>query len=289
VLFTKRIITDTERNRPESGIYRIDSPLKLIAGILTICVSAFYMLALNAQTITSNQTGTHDGYFYSFWSDGGGGSVTMTLGPAGNYSVQWSEVNNFFVGKGWETGGRRAVHYTLNAFEPGVNSYVGVFGWTSDPYIEYYIIDNWSEWRPNGGAVLGTVTTDGGTYDISKRTVSKPDQYYEVYWSVRQEKRTSGTITTGNHFDAWAAQGMDLGEFGYMILATEGYQSTGYSNVTVSGEGGNLCEVCNWYGYILPLCENRNHGWGWENGQTCVGSSSCEAVGGASVEEVECQ
>ena len=42
-------------------------------------------------TLVSPGTGTHNGFFYSFWTDGKG-SVTYDNGPAGSYSTRWSNV-----------------------------------------------------------------------------------------------------------------------------------------------------------------------------------------------------
>lgn len=96
-----------------------------------------------------------------------------------------------------------------------------------------YVVESFGTYNPSSGATnLGTVTTDGGVYDIlvSTRT-NQPSidgtKTFRQYWSVRREKRASGTITFANHAKAWAGAGLNLGsEFYYQIMAVEGELST---------------------------------------------------------------
>jgi endo-1,4-beta-xylanase len=197
----------------------------------------------DALTITTNQTGT-DGLWFTFWKDNG--SVSMGLNGGGAYSVNWASGSyNFVGGKGWSTGSSsRKIGYNAGVWSTGSsNAYLTLYGWTTGPLVEYYIVDSWGSWRPPGGSSMGTVTTDGGTYDLYRtQRVNAPSiigtaTFYQ-YWSVRQSKRATGAnnvITFANHVSAWASKGWNLGTHNYQVMATEVFNpaSSGSSNLTV--------------------------------------------------------
>ncbi|KAI3325407.1 glycoside hydrolase family 11 protein [Xylariaceae sp. AK1471] len=193
---------------------------------------------LELVTRTSPGTGTNNGFFYSFWTDGAG-SVSYNNGPNGQYDVTWNNVGNFVAGKGWKPGGARVVSYNGTWNGASVNSYLSVYGWTRSPLIEYYVVEAFGSYNPSSGATKrGSIQSDGGTYDIYQtQRVNQPSiegtsTFYQ-FWSVRQQKRTSGTVTMQNHFNAWTNAGLKLGSHDYQILATEGYQSSGSAKMEV--------------------------------------------------------
>jgi endo-1,4-beta-xylanase len=59
--------------------------------------------SLERRQVTGNSVGTHNGYFYSWWSDGGG-QATYTMGAGSRYQVNWKNTGNFVGGKGWNPG-----------------------------------------------------------------------------------------------------------------------------------------------------------------------------------------
>jgi endo-1,4-beta-xylanase len=209
--------------------------------IVSTLVLGCVVTAVNAGTITSNQTGTNNGYFYSYWKDTG--SVSMTLGTNGNYSVNWDlGSGNFVGGVGWKQGSSsREVGYNASVWSPTGNAYLTLYGWTRSPLIEYYVVDSWGSWRPPGGSSQGSISSDGGTYNLYRvqRTNAPSIEGTKTFWqnwSVRTSKRPIGndqTITFSNHVNAWTGKGWDLGSHDYQIMATEGFKSKGNSDVTV--------------------------------------------------------
>ncbi|TYQ15750.1 UNVERIFIED_CONTAM: endo-1,4-beta-xylanase [Acetivibrio alkalicellulosi] len=209
--------------------------------VCLMCFTNLFAIELHAQIITGNSFGIHDGYDYELWGDWGSGG-TMTLKDGGTFDCQWDNINSILFRKGrvfdetqtHQQMGNISIRYDVDYNSNGF-SFLCVYGWTVDPLIEYYIVESWDDWRPPGGALLGQITVDGGTYEIfntrARKQTKRGIETFEQYWSVRTEKRTSGTISVSQHFAAWERMNMPMGKMTEVALAIEGWQSKGRADV----------------------------------------------------------
>ena len=247
--------------------------------------------------------GTHDGYYYYFWKQTADSNVQIGCGDGGNFSASWSNVFNWYGGKGWKPGGPRVVSYSGTFLTPAnqdsQNAGLMLYGWTNDPLIEYRIVESYGIYNPSACAgvsdgPLGSFQSDGAIYDILKcRRHSQggigPD--YDQYFSVRNPPlpwgAVRGTITVANHFEEWAKHGMNLGDHDYMILAVDPYngnaESVGSLNLTVSeGPLEPLAPPCGTLGGV-PICcsinsDSDRDGMGEENGEVCTVTSATQGA-----------
>jgi len=217
----------------------------VFAVILAAATAALPGTAKAATAICSNQTGTNSGYYYQMWS-AGQGSACVTLNSGNSYSTTWNGIGDFVAGVGWNPGNSSAKTFSSSLSASGGTSLVSLYGWSTSPLVEYYVIENYVGSPPTAGTYMGQVTSDGGTYNIYEhQQVNQPSiqgtATFEQYLAIRTSPTSSGTITTQNFINAWASHGMNLGTLNYQILATESFGGgSGSSNVTVnSGSGGS--------------------------------------------------
>ncbi|KAI9695058.1 MAG: hypothetical protein M1820_008951 [Bogoriella megaspora] len=171
-------------------------------------------------------------------------SGNVQYSPASNgYSVTFSGAQDFVVGKGWTTGSAsRAVTFSGSTSATAGTVVVSLYGWSTNPLVEYYVQDCASGGSVGQGTVKGTFTSDGSTYTVYEhQQVNQPSiqgtATFNQYISVRQSQRCSGgTITFANHVAEWKSLGLNLGTLNYQVIATEGFSSaSGSSKYTVSG------------------------------------------------------
>lgn len=75
-----------------------------VAASTVVGVLAAPTTDLIARGGTPSSTGTSNGFYYSYWTDGAA-QATYTNGAAGQYSLTWSGGNgNIVGGKGWNPG-----------------------------------------------------------------------------------------------------------------------------------------------------------------------------------------
>ncbi|SES72923.1 glycoside hydrolase family 11 protein [[Clostridium] polysaccharolyticum] len=270
--------------------------------ILGICAAALLSLStvftgpvtvdttIQAATVLyNNSTGTQDGYNYELWKDYG--TTSMTLNGGGAFDCSWSNIGNALFRKGkkfdstktYQQLGNISIDYGCD-YRPNGNSYLCVYGWSKNPLVEYYIVESWGTWRPPGASSKGTISVDGGTYDVYETTrVNQPsiegNTTFKQFWSVRTSKKTSGTISVTEHFKAWERMGMRLGNIYEAALNVEGYQSSGSANVyknnmTIGGSVSNNNQGNQ--GYQGNQGNQGNQGY--QGGSSSNNSKECESM-----------
>ena len=221
---------------------------------LTVCITLIFLVlsiqnsssqTFCTQTGSDQFTGEQDGYRYELWNQNSQGTACMTLGNGALFSGEWRDVENYLARRGLgydETQDHQEIgtFYTTyncnyNPSSASGNSYLSVYGWTVNPLIEYYIIEDWRNWIPSmssGATLKGSFMANDGVYDIYENTrVNQPsingNTTFQQYFSIRRTKRDSGTINISDHFNKWEELGMDMGKMYEVSFVVEGYQSSG--------------------------------------------------------------
>ena len=234
------------------------------AALAVTSLSSMPMISVSAASVgerlsvgngQNQHKGNCDGYSYEIWLDDTGGSGSMTLGKGATFKAEWSASvsrGNFLARRGLDFGSQKkatdydyiGMDYNATYQQTGSasgNSRLCVYGWFQNkglsgvPLVEYYIIEDWKDWCPDGNGK--TVTIDGAQYKIFQMDHTGPDinggsSTFKQYFSVRQSKRTSGHITVSEHFKAWANEGWGIGNLYEVALNAEGWQSSGVADVT---------------------------------------------------------
>jgi hypothetical protein len=190
----------------------------------------------------SNVYGTADGLGYGIWSNGSGGSIT-TFANAHAFSASWNNGGDFLahLGLDFDSSKSYTAYGTIAAQiaesktgTGGGYSSIGMYGWTQNPCVEWYIVDDSFNAMQKGSV---TATVDGGTYYLFTNTTtgtggndcgSNVTSWTQMS-SIRSSPRQCGTITVSDHFAAWASQGWKLGNL-----------SSVHINVEVGGGAGSV-------------------------------------------------
>lgn len=186
-------------------------------------------------------TGQDHGYFWQCYVSGGSGSISFPNANQypGNFAASWSNVGDIVAGKGWNPGSNtRVINYNCGALSGGYN-FFGIYGWTTNPLIEYYVCEMGS--ITYAATNVGSVTSDGHTYGLWKhQQVNQPSIIgTATFWQYMSQwggssVGSSHAVTMSNHINAWKSKMGNMGSQNLQILAVEAYgNKSGYCNATV--------------------------------------------------------
>src|SRR5579862_3390728 len=158
----------THMNGPPAPSKRRGLARLLVGGTLAMALAAAMAVILPGiakAAVCSNQTGTTNGMYYQMYVSGG--SACITVGSAGNsYSTTWSGIGDFVAGVGWNPGNTSPKTFSGSMSSSGGTALMSLYGWSTNPLVEYYVIEDDQGGSPSLGTFMGTVSSDGGTYNI---------------------------------------------------------------------------------------------------------------------------
>ena len=209
------------------------------------------------QACTVNANGTVDGQNWFMWYSGSGGCITTY--SDGAFKATWNNSGDFLARSGlqfdetktFDQYGTIAADMAFTKTGTGGSySFIGIYGWSNNPLVEYYIVDNSFQngvTTPYGTTQKGQFTVDGATYKVYTGTKqNQPSIHgnanFQQFFSVRQTPRTCGHISISEHFKAWAGMGMQLGkmyEARILVEAGGGSGSINFTTAFVSTTAGN--------------------------------------------------
>jgi hypothetical protein len=201
-------------------------------------------------TYTTDATGTEQGdENHTLWHDGSGTMQMTNYMHDAAFKATWNNAGDFLAREGFQWNSVAAyttygnVTADFNYKTSGVSgtgySYIGIYGWSESPLVEYYICENGFNGVPGTGALgsgtvlKGTFTIDGSVYDVythpqvNKASIQGTTNFTQ-YWSVRQTPRTCGHISLSEHWAKWASLGMPLGKMyeAKLLIEAGGGQGT---------------------------------------------------------------
>lgn len=223
-------------------------------------------------TITGN--GLKDvgnGYHAEIWGERNNGSMTLFGGEAGcAFKAEWDDTGDFLARVGYydakaskkytDLGEIYAIYnYIKSGDGGGKYSYIGVYGWTKNPLIEYYIVDD--TFTPDsddlfwGATEIGTYKVDGVEYTLMQgHRLNAPciDGFadFKQIFAVRSSYQTCGTINVTEHFKNWEKLGVKMGYIYDCKLLCEVGGGTGSIEYT--------CASMSWEGQKITLGKLRN-------------------------------
>lgn len=213
---------------------------------------------------TTDGTGSEAGDGnHELWHDGGGTMKMTVYGKNAAFKAEWNNAGDFLARTGlkwnetktYDAYGNVTADFNFTKSGTGGGySYIGIYGWSNTPLVEYYIVENgfWTT-PPNAGALGGATSkgsfdVDGGTYDIyTYQRVNKPSIHgnatFMQFWSVRRTPRTCGHISISEHWKKWASLGMTLGKMYEAKILVEAGGGQGSFDLSYATVQANVATV----------------------------------------------